>query len=119
MAAFLRADQGQAFIFGIQGDAVAQGVPERHLLPEPQHALFLVRGIAVIFGVLGAAGEFVNDAAGRGLHGVADGKADDVDAVGLGPGDFFSEFHEQVRRNFRQTVGCLHYGSPYFFMTVS
>ena len=101
MAALLGTDQPQDLVGRVECDTVALLVPDRHGLPEGEHAFLLVRGVAVVLGDLRSAAELVDDTVRGGLHGVADGQADDVHAVGLCLVDLLAQLHEQIGGDLR------------------
>jgi len=96
MAALLGPDEPQDLVGGVQVDAVALPVPDGDGLPEGVHALLLVRRVAVVLRDPGRPAQLVDDALRRGLDGIADGEADDIDAVGLRLVDLLSQLHEQI-----------------------
>ncbi len=76
--AFLGADGGDDFAVGIELDAVAAFVFEGDFAAEVVEAHG--DGVAVIAGVFGGFGEFVDDEVGGGVDGVAHAQVDDIGA---------------------------------------
>ncbi len=77
--AFLGADGGDDFAVGVEFDAVAAFVFEGDFAAEVVEADG--DGVAVIAGVLGGLGEFLEDEIGRGIDGVAHAQVDDICAA--------------------------------------
>ena len=109
----LRADQAEDLRRRVERYAIAGLIPAGDLLAEGEHPLLLVCRIAVVLRVARRPAELVDDRIGRRVHRVANRKADNIYAVGPRLGDLLPQFHEQVGRDLRQTVGNLQCHSPF------